>query len=51
MSWFLIFISSFVPILLLAVIVLAESHRDSRTKLRLVRVPLHGTERISLTQR
>ena len=51
MSWFLIFISSFVPILLLAVIVLAESHRDAKTKLRLVRVPLRGTDRMSLTER
>lgn len=47
MSWVLIFISSFVPILLLAVIVLAESHRDAKTKLRLVRVPLRVTERMS----
>ena len=40
MSWFLIFISSFVPILLLVVVVMAEPLRDARTKLSLVRVPL-----------
>jgi len=40
MSWFLIFISSFVPILLLAVIVVADSLRDARPKLCMVRIPL-----------
>lgn len=40
MSWFLIFVSSFVPILLLIVVVMAESLRDASTKLSPVRVPL-----------
>ena len=40
MSWFLIFVSSFVPILLLAVVVMAESLRDASTKLSVVRVSL-----------
>jgi hypothetical protein len=43
MSWLLIFISSLVPILLLVVIVVAESLGDARTKLSVVRVPLRGT--------
>ena len=51
MSWFLIFISSFVPILLLVVVIMAESFADTRTKLSLVRVPLPQTGRISKTER
>jgi len=51
MSWFLIFISSFVPILLLVVVVMAESSRDGRTKLSLVRVPLRETVRMSKIER
>ena len=51
MSWFLIFISSFVPILLLVIVVMAESLGDARTKLSLVRVPLRETGRMSKTKR
>jgi hypothetical protein len=51
MSWFLIFISSFVPILLLAAIVVAESLKDAGTKLHMVRVPLRGTNRTLITKR
>jgi hypothetical protein len=51
MSWLLIFISSFVPILLLVVVIMVESLADTRTKLSLVRVPLRQTGRISKTER
>jgi len=51
MSWFLIFISSFVPILLLVVVIMADSLADTRTKLSLVRVRLPLTGRISKTER
>ena len=51
MSWFLIFISSFVPILLLVVIVMVETRRDVRTKLSFVKVPLHQTGKMSKTER
>jgi hypothetical protein len=51
MSWFLIFSSTFIPILMLAVIGVAESMRHDRTKLCTVNVLSTVTKRLRLTER
>jgi hypothetical protein len=51
MSWFLIFSSAFIPILILAVMSMAESMRHDRTKLCTVNVPSTVTKRMRLTER
>ena len=51
MSWFLIFISAFAPILMLAIIGMAESMRHAGTKLCTVNVASYGTKRMRLTGR
>ena len=46
MSWLLIFISGLVPMLLLSVIVVAESLSHAGTKLCTVRLPVRGAGRL-----
>jgi hypothetical protein len=51
MSWLLVFVSGLLPIVLLSVMVLAESVRHAERKLCTVKAPVRRTQKIRISQR